>query len=140
MSLMLDGQILARRGYSPDVLQSIDFGFIIDGKPVGKERPRLGKFGGSFTPKKTKDYEFIIGFTCKPFMQGKKPFTGKVSVDVAHFCVGEKYPDLDNVIKTVLDGMNGIVYKDDKQVNKITSSRIQASKDYLMVHVKGVLV
>ncbi|MCX6378859.1 MAG: RusA family crossover junction endodeoxyribonuclease [Armatimonadetes bacterium] len=32
--------------------------------------------------------------------------------------------DVDNVIKPILDGMNGVAYDDDKQVYRVTSERI----------------
>lgn len=34
--------------------------FNIDGKPIGKSRPRFTKFGRAYTPKQTKDYELYI--------------------------------------------------------------------------------
>ena len=37
----------------------------------------------------------------------------------------ESKPDLDNIIKAVLDGCNGVVFRDDKQVVSI-----HAAKEY----------
>ena len=35
-----------------------------------------------------------------------------------------KKPDLDNVVKICLDGMNGIVFKDDSQITSIHSTKV----------------
>ena len=35
-----------------------------------------------------------------------------------------KKPDLDNVVKICLDGMNGIVFKDDSQITSIYATKV----------------
>ena len=37
-------------------------------------------------------------------------------------------PDIDNLVKFVLDGMNGLVYKDDKQVVKLVAYKLYDSE------------
>ena len=36
--------------------------------------------------------------------------------------------DIDNIIKPILDGMEGVVYGDDKQVYRVTSERIDLAR------------
>ena len=38
------------------------------------------------------------------------------------FC--DKKPDLDNAIKSILDGLNGVAYYDDKQVVQISATKM----------------
>ena len=44
----------------------------------------------------------------------------RAGLPLAHFAV----PDLDNMVKFVLDGMNGLVYQDDKQVVKLVTRQV----------------
>ena len=112
--------------------------FRLDGRPQGKERPRLGK-GRVFTPRKTKLYEEAIGWQARIAMKGKKPIDGPVRVsimaafrgDPGVFCNNKV--DLDNICKACLDGMNGIVMGDDRQVVEIKLMKIHDIQDYISI-------
>ena len=114
----------------------------IPGKPKGKQRPRVYR-GHAFTPQETKDYEAMIANLYRA-MHGKM-FEGYVSVEIyVLYLVPKSYtkkkrdairrgeirpaikPDIDNIVKIVLDGLNGVAYTDDKQVIEI-----QAQKCYV---------
>lgn len=111
------------------------FSFIMPGAPVGKERPRKGKHG-FYTPKKTKDYESLIGWCAEESLYKKK-----ISDPVQPWLMDQDYaveiyislenhkkkPDIDNVLKSILDGMNNVVYYDDKQVTKVYVEYIKPS-------------
>ena len=122
--------------------------FEIPGPPKGKARHRTTKSGHSYTPKETVRYENLVRlcFTAARQNDGAspEPWTGPVWLDVeAVFSVPASWPrwktekalltayrhcgrpDLDNVVKAVLDGLNGVAYKDDAQV-----CAIQARKRY----------
>jgi Holliday junction resolvase RusA-like endonuclease len=47
-----------------------------------------------------------------------------------------KKPDIDNLIKSVCDGLNGVAYKDDSQIVKLTSSKIFANRDGIDIYIK----
>jgi Holliday junction resolvase RusA-like endonuclease len=99
---------------------------IIPGKPYGKERPRFGK-GRTYTPSKTVSYEEYIRHLYRVTSESQKPYEGPVRVD---FMIVHKMPkrlpkerwwpsctpDIDNVIKLVLDSLNGVAYSDDRNV------------------------
>jgi len=44
--------------------------------------------------------------------------------------------DLDNLIKGVLDGLNGVTFKDDSQIIEITSSKNYGESDYTDVAIE----
>lgn len=107
--------------------------FKIEGQPVGKGRPRFTKSGHAYTPDKTRDYENAIAWAYKA--AGGKLCGGYVSISVKAFYKIPKSatkanaemmrkgfmrpvvkPDIDNVLKAVLDGLNKIAYSDDTQV------------------------
>lgn len=110
--------------------------FIIWGEPVPKGRPRLGK-RGTFTPVKTKQYEELVRFCYenKPYLKGPVqaeikvffPTPKSISKTKQSKLIGKPYTkhrgDLDNIIKSILDGLNGVAYDDDTQVWSITSSK-----------------
>ena len=117
----------------------------IPGQPVAKSRPRFSfKSKRAYTPKKTKDYEELIKEYVKPLVDGT--LSGPID---AHFIIvfkrpkymmTKKYkdqlllhtkrPDLDNVIKAVMDALNSIL-DDDSQICKITAEKYYSDKSQL---------
>jgi Holliday junction resolvase RusA-like endonuclease len=112
--------------------------FQVEGDPKGKGRPRFtraGKFTRVYTDKQTLDYETQIKFFAAEAMGSTDPLETPVSVFLyIRHAVPQSYskkrteaclsgseqpckkPDIDNIAKTYLDGMNGVVFKDDTQV------------------------
>lgn len=111
--------------------------FKIEGLPKGKGRPRFTRSGHTYTPDMTRKYEALVTARAKEAMIGKRKIEkpNAVRVDIlATFPVPSSWskkrrtaalqgvehhvskPDLDNVQKAILDGMNGIVFEDDSQV------------------------
>ena len=100
--------------------------FFIPGKPVGKERPRFGKNGGIYTPEKTKNYEVTIAqlsLVARNAIGIFKPWENLVLVEMEIFCESKQSADIDNIIKSILDGMNKIIYHDDSQVAALDVSK-----------------
>jgi Holliday junction resolvase RusA-like endonuclease len=108
--------------------------FTVPGQPQGKGRARITTVNGqprAFTPAKTRAYEAIVAEAGAKAMQGKQLALGPLHVVVtAYFAIPKSRakdiarmpipwhttkPDSDNVLK-VLDGLNGIVWKDDSQI------------------------
>lgn len=111
--------------------------FEIEGKPFGKQRPRVinrGGFSTTYTPKQTVDYENkvkksykntvgntklnnairteIIGIFPIPKNTSKKMKSLMLKNQIKH----TKKIDCDNMAKTVLDALNNIAYNDDSQI------------------------
>jgi Holliday junction resolvase RusA-like endonuclease len=49
----------------------------------------------------------------------------------------KRKPDIDNVLKVVLDSLNGIAYKDDSQVVMVTGRKIYGHEPKLIIEMKG---
>lgn len=96
------------------------FHFTVDGRPLPKERPRLGR-NKTYTPSKTLTYEAEIGWAARVAMQqhGLTMTLEPVALQINVYHADKNNGDLDNIIKTILDGLNGVAYKDDKQVHAI---------------------
>jgi Holliday junction resolvase RusA-like endonuclease len=90
--------------------------FTIPGRPVPKQRPRMGKNGNVYTPKKCREYEKTVGWVAKKIF--KNPYDGPVSLQVRVY-LARNGGDLDNYVKSIQDGLNGIAWRDDRQVTRL---------------------
>ena len=125
--------------------------FTIPGEPRGKSRPRVVRLKNgastSYTPDKTVAYEEMARQRFRQqWPSGELPFPDKTPVCVmitACFSIPKsaskkvrasmidgrisptKKPDVDNVIKIVLDALNGFAWHDDAQV-----VLLQVTKEY----------
>ena len=90
--------------------------FTVGGKPQGKERPRLGKGGRVYTPKATKRFERMIAWAALGVRPRGWALTGRFVVEVVCYFPNERRRDCDNVLKSVMDGLAGVLYNDDSQV------------------------
>jgi len=115
--------------------------FSIDGKPFGKERPRA--YGDRMiTPKRTEQEEAYIAQlgrkarADRPIMVGpvrlmveavfetpaswpSRPQSMALSGALPHMSA----PDLDNIAKLVQDGLNGVVFVDDRQICELVARK-----------------
>lgn len=107
---------------------------IVDGEPFAKERPRFGK-GRIYTPSKTKAAEQSVGWAAKLAMKGNPPMVGPVRVSVTAFSTAPASKDLDNIVKLALDGMNKIVWGDDRQVIEIHATKYEHDEPKLIINV-----
>lgn len=114
----------------------------VPGQPVPKARPRFSsKSGTAYTPKRTKDYEAHLKKYIKPLVKElllgpvhvhlnvvfKRPMYMSKSIYSEGLILHTKRPDLDNVIKAVLDALNSVL-NDDSQVCKISATKYYAEK------------
>lgn len=140
-------------------LQSITF--FVPGQPVAKGRPIAGRgFGGRTTlrtPEKTVAYEGLVAHACAQAMEGAPPFSGPLELslqinvqipaswskkrqqaaqdgDIAP----TKKPDLDNIVKALCDGMNGVAYADDAQIVQMSVRKVYSTTPGAHVVVRGL--
>lgn len=130
--------------------------FEVPGKVVGKARPRLNSYTGTvYTPTKTKDYETLIEqyFLLKYPRFKAVERRAKVSI-VAYFSIPKttkkseislmldnqisptKKPDIDNIVKIVLDSMNRIAFKDDNQITKLEVEKKYGIEDKIQIKIE----
>ncbi len=114
--------------------------FSVSGTPVPKERPRKGKGGNFYTPERTRIWEQEVGWSAKERMIGRpRLFDGDLQVTIAFSLPDDKIArDLDNLSKSVLDGMNKIVYHDDRQITRLHLSKRVSSKPGITVKVERI--
>jgi len=98
------------------------------GTPVPKGRPRLGK-GRVYTPSRTRAWETELGLRWRSAFRNEGRFDeGPVSVSLVFYVEGKR-GDLDNYVKAVLDGLNGIAWRDDSQVERIEAEFGEVSEE-----------
>lgn len=110
------------------------YSIYVPGEPVAKARPRVGKQNHIYTPKKTLAHESKIREEWRENYLDP-PSKNLVSLSIRFYLTRPKKipkdfpeypgkrPDIDNLIKTVLDALNGLAYEDDKQVIKIKARK-----------------
>lgn len=94
----------------------------VPGEPRSKGRPRVTRSGHTYTPKVTKEAEGVIALAYRAL--GVELFSGRVGVDVKFYQQGERAKDVDNMVKLVLDALNGVAWADDSQVDVIHARRV----------------
>lgn len=110
----------------------------VSGDPVGKGRPRFSTSGGyarAYTPKKTAMFENLVRLEYES--QCGYRYEDDCMLDlrvIAYFPIPKSAskkrkalmqegiirptvkPDADNLVKSIADSLNGIAYRDDKQI------------------------
>jgi Holliday junction resolvase RusA-like endonuclease len=132
--------------------------FDIEGNPIPKGRPRFRRtktFITTYTPKKTLDFEDQVKKASQDSMGNVEPLETPISVylyfrlpipqsyskKAVEACLSGsqrhvKRPDLDNLAKSVLDGMNGIVFKDDSQITSLHCTKVYSNVAGVNILVK----
>lgn len=135
--------------------------FSVDEPPVGKQRPKFSRVGGfvrAYTPAKTVGYENKVRDAAKTAMGSSKPLETPISAYIhvrlpvpksypksrreaclTGFEAPTKKPDLDNIVKSVTDALNGICYVDDCQIVNIHATKVYATVAGIDVMIKECL-
>lgn len=129
--------------------------FTVPGVPVPKARPRVMKFG-TFTPAKTKNYEEFIR-ECWMQQSGKvlpsdtplivrvkayMPIPTSISKKRHDLLVNSphlKRGDLDNLIKSVLDGCQQFAFGDDSCVYRLEAEKLYSDEPRMEVEFEAVM-
>lgn len=112
--------------------------FAYFGPVKAKERPRHTKRGGTYTPKATAQFENNVkewgvrlfdrpvGFPVSVTLTIRETDASLSDADKElawYNLIHNKKGDLDNLCKSVFDGLNGVLYRDDKQIVQMTVRR-----------------
>jgi len=130
--------------------------FEVPSKIIGKGRPRLNSYTGQvYTPTRTKDYEslveqyFLLKYPRYKTLEGRAKVTitaffevpksaSKVAKEqmLGNTISPTKKPDIDNIVKIVLDSMNKFAFKDDTQITKIEVEKLYGDVEKLYVKIE----
>lgn len=105
----------------------IDIGIV--GKPIAKERPRFNSTTRIvYTPKTTKVYEKSLAMLVSNQIKSNNIIVNidsQIYVNIDFLIKDIKKGDLDNFVKAFSDSMNGVLYKDDKQIYHIDAAKYE---------------
>ena len=132
--------------------------FVYNGEAVGKGRPRVSRRGSyvhTYTPEKTRIFEEAIRFefmasNCEamPVYPKEVPLKATVVIGTAipksyskkkrEMCregliAPSKRPDLDNILKSIFDALQGDAFVDDSQIVSIRAEKIFSEKPFVEV-------
>lgn len=130
--------------------------FEVPGKVIGKGRPRLNSYTGIvYTPTRTKHYESLVEQYFLLKYPRFKVLEGRIKVSIiAYFSIPKttkkadinemlennisptKKPDIDNIVKAILDSMNKFAFKDDNQITKLEVEKKYAIEDKVYVKIE----
>ncbi len=134
--------------------------FEVYGKPKAKQRPRFdSRTGNVYTPKGTKNKEFLVGMAYKSschgmmfdrdeavYMRVDEYFGIPKSVSKKkrkQMMDGEIRPmgrmgDVENIAKLVMDALNGVAYPDDSQVVELWCRKFYGEEPKTVIYMAGV--
>lgn len=132
---------------------------VVPGQPTAKGRPKFAVIKGhahAFTPARTVAYEGLVARAGHDAMGDKPLLDGPVAITVfAHFQMPKSWsqrrraaaliapewhtarPDADNILK-VVDGLNGIIWRDDSQIASAQIVKVYAEKPQLVIEVRSL--
>lgn len=107
--------------------------FTIPGEPVSKARARFTGYGSkirSYTPAKTMDGEAAVRRAflkkCPGFKADDFETFGLTAI---FFCGTRQRRDVDNMVKLICDGLNGVLWVDDNQVVEVSARKTPEVKE-----------
>lgn len=128
---------------------------IIPGEPVAKGRPRMTRSGIAYTPGKTQGYENLVKM-CYMEQGNKVKLEGRVQLSMlAYFQIPKskskkmqkameeqeirptKRPDIDNILKGVLDALNKLAYDDDSQIVSVRVEKFYSHEPRVEVAISN---
>lgn len=131
--------------------------FFIPGEPVAQGRPRATTINGRtrmYDAPKSATYKNMVSWVASLNMLGKDLMDDSVSVIITvQKSIPQSWskkkqakaiegtvrptgrPDIDNYIKAVFDGLNGVVFKDDSQVVYIGATKMYSDTPGISVTV-----
>lgn len=128
--------------------------FIIPSAPVPKSRPRFNtNTGRAFTDNKTRVFENIVSLAygtrhyfddsyirirMKFKFEIPKSYSKKKRIEALEGKIRPTKADIDNYIKSVLDGLNGRAFKDDRYVYAVLAEKEYSEEVGIEVSIESI--
>lgn len=139
------------------ITKEMRYKFEIYEKAIGKERPRYSaKTHRMYTPTRTSTFEekvksvFLEKYNIeiapteksleaiiKVYFEIPKSFNKKKRTSLM-YTPYDKRPDCDNLAKSILDALNGLAYKDDKQITYLSIEKLYGEENKIEVDLEEI--
>ena len=120
---------------------------VIYGEPIPQGRPRFTKTGHTYDPQRSRNYKQLVRFWVTQHLKkidGFKPYENALCVDLTFYLgiptswskqkriqasqgvirpIGKRLGDLDNMVKTILDANNGLLWVDDCIITDLSARK-----------------
>lgn len=130
--------------------------FEVPGTIKGKGRPRVNSYTGQvYTPTTTKDYEYLVEQYFLLKYPKFEPLEGRTSVNITavfnmpkntkkqdkdkmieNIISPTKKPDIDNIVKVILDAMNKFAFKDDIQITRLNVEKKYGTEEKVIISIE----
>lgn len=105
-------------------------------RAIPKGRPRLSH-RAIYTDPKTRSFEERVrNLTTAELGFGFVPLEQDLKVKIVFGFKKKQRVDLDNLIKSVCDALNKVLYRDDCQIMQISAKKVFKEEDFFSVEVK----
>ena len=135
--------------------------FEIPGSPIGQGRPKFSTINGhakAYDPEKSRNYKAYVRMLATQAMKENdfEMITGPCAIKIwAYFDIPKskskkfkeaaleakerptKKPDADNIVKAILDALNGLMYKDDSCIVELSCVKYYSDVPRVEVYVDG---
>ena len=115
--------------------------FSADITPISQARPRVVN-RHAFEPKRVAEYKKAVHLIGRSAMVGRLPFNQPVRISLSFRrnrpSTSRTFGDIDNLIKAVLDALNGVCYSDDALVVEIHAFKMQSDREGVDVTVQNI--
>lgn len=128
--------------------------------PQPQSRPRFtarGRYVHAYENKKITMYKRMVAATYQSYFGAVKPTEKAIAVDVVFYrpvqksiskierqrrLTGESLPaikpDIDNYVKAILDALNGVAFRDDKQIISLNAKKLYSDKPRTEIEIKEI--
>ena len=119
-------------------------------EPVAKGRPKTSFVNGkvwTYTPRKTKEAQQFLALRFEKYIKDQFPAHTPVKLTATFYRTKSKWlpkkeglpvrkPDLDNLLKLLLDSLNGVLVADDAQITSLTIKKRWSTNGHGSVALK----
>ena len=96
----------------------------------------LGSGRKRYVSKRAVEFKRALAQVAKA--SGVKPTQNKVSLNIRWCRKDKRHRDIDNILKPILDALNGIAYFDDSQVSELFVKKEQGAQESLEITIKEI--
>lgn len=129
-------------------------------EPQPQSRPRFtarGRYVHAYENKKITMYKRMVAATYQSYFGTVKPTEKAIAVDVVFYRPVQKSiskierqrrltgkslpaikPDIDNYVKAILDALNGVAFRDDKQIISLNAKKLYSDKPRTEIEIKEI--